>query len=296
MDVTCLKNKHTEELVSKGYFREWCRLKTKINLPLIYISLALRLLNMAIFLLFDTTYIWIENNLTQSSGCQVSANNISCVQNFYSFMRHGCSKWVVYICMICLLLYNVGTLVLFVHTNYVIFKNFKSEDWATTKFKKPLVHRVVYTLLGLFARISIVVNVILRFLKNEQGVYIPAYVDNLIYYFVFFGFTWSILFVAQLIPYIGHIAVVMKMMVKDTVIVLLFIATFCIPYSQLFPRIINHKRALDECDPDWNDIKTTTYNLFLLLFNMFSFKTIDNDISSAETQIYVSYELLFKKK
>ena len=278
MDVSCLNNKHTEGLVTKPYFQEWLRLNTKINLPLIYYSFVLKLLNIILFTLFDNTYIWIENNLLDSNECHVSANNVSCVQHFYSFMKDGCSKWTIYICMACLLGVNITSLGLDFHTGYISFTKYESV-WKTSKVRKPLVHRVAYSLLGQLSRVSIILNVVLRFLKNENGVDIPTWVDNLIYYCVYFGFTWNILFLAQLIPYIGYIAVVMKLMVKDTVIVILFISMYCIPYSQLFPRIINHKTAMDECDSEWKDIQTTTYNLFLLLFNLFNFKTIEDDKS-----------------
>ena len=54
----------------------------------------------------------------------------------------------------------------------------------------------------------------------------------------------------------------MKLMLKDTVIFLFSLATFCLPYAQLFIRIKNYNTPLDQCDPYWNNTQSASYNIF----------------------------------
>ena len=63
MDSKCLKNKHPDEMVSKDYFREWCKLKAKINLPLVFFWFTLEILNIALFTFYDLTLFWIEGRM-----------------------------------------------------------------------------------------------------------------------------------------------------------------------------------------------------------------------------------------
>ena len=80
----------------------------------------------------------------------------------------------------------------------------------------------------------------------------------------------------------------MKLMLKDTVIFLFSLATFCLPYAQLFIRIKNYNTPLDQCDPYWNNTQSASYNIFLMMFNMFNFQTSEVTNNQETTQLYVS--------
>ena len=119
-------------------------------------------------------------------------------------------------------------------------------------------------------------------------------IDHVTYWFVYLSLTWSILFLVQLVPYIGYVATVIQLMVKDTLIFLLFGIAFAIPYVNLFSRIINHNKPLSECDSKWDKYISTAYSSFLLLFNMMNFeaKINDNAITEEATQLKVSIKYL----
>ena len=72
----------------------------------------------------------------------------------------------------------------------------------------------------------------------------------------------------QLIPYVGYIAIVLKLMLKDTFIFTMYIAVFTLPYSVLFRRIRNFKVPINECDTQWDSFTSSWYSNFLLIFNM----------------------------
>ena len=277
-------------MIGKPYFTEWLRLKTKTNLPVVIIFFMLKLFNLFLFTIFDSTLLWVENSLVPITidSCTVARSNMSCIQKCFSPSDLYCSSWIVYLTMSSLILMN-GT---------IVYQNINFFYLACTEFaylsKKPvpmkerLMHSSLYIVMEFLSNISIITNVIVRTIRYNTEAHIPSYIDNITYYFAYFGFMWGAMFLIQLLPYVGYIAIVMKLMMKDTLIYILFIAIFCVPYGYLFIRIKNDKKS--ECDPDWDNAGSSIYNTFLLLFNMLNFKTFpDDDADSMKTlQLYVS--------
>ena len=295
IDARCLKNKHTLELVNQEYFRQWMALKTKISLPCIWFWVALLLFKLITFCIFDLTFIWIENTLLASSGeiCVVSPSNRSCIQDYYNNNECPYYLGLAYTSMGLLLILIVSKFIQDTAIGYSLYKSIIHITYTPLGKKEILVENIIYTLLDFVTNFSIIINMIVRVIRHTQGVYIPTYVDNISLYFTYFGLTWGFLFTVQLVPYVGYIATVIKLMMKDTLIFLLFIIMFAIPYWQLFPRIINDRTSINECNPDWKNQWTSLYSTHLLLFNMINFKdNTEDSVSTSETaQLYVSVTL-----
>ena len=64
----------------------------------------------------------------------------------------------------------------------------------------------------------------------------------------------SLLFYIQLVLYIGYMAIVLKLMVKDTMVFMIYIVPFTTPYSVLFNRMSKYGRPADDCDPEWKNM------------------------------------------
>ena len=135
---------------------------------------------------------------------------------------------------------------------------------------------------------SVILIVSLRLIRHFGWLQVPQAIDSVTYFLVYFGFIWTVLFFVQLLPYFGFLAIVMKLMMRDTLIFLVFIIVSAAPYIQLFPRIINHKTPLEKCDSEWVDSTSSIYSTFLLLFNMKNFANVDEDDASKTTQLHVS--------
>ena len=290
IDGKCLKNKHTEELIGKPYFTEWLRLKTKVNFPLIIIWFAIQFLNIALFSAYDGIFLWVETSLALITldNCTVSERNFSCNQKFYGISNIHCSSWLVYLVMIFLIVINSINILNSMKLFYLGLTKFQYLAKKPVPMKERLVHTATYAIMQLTANLSIIVNVVVRAVRYYTEVYIPPYIDNLTYYFACFGWMWGVLFLIQLVPYIGSSAIVMKLMMNDALIYLCFIAVCCVPYSQLFIRIANYRTP--NCDPNWDSLQISSYNTLLLLFNMLSLKpSTDDDTDSLKTmQLYVS--------
>ena len=78
--------------------------------------------------------------------------------------------------------------------------------------------------------------------------------DNVTFYGTMTGAVCSLLFFVQLVPYVGYLAIVMKLMFKETFILVLYIIAFTVPYTSLFIRIFNYKTRIGECDSNWKDL------------------------------------------
>ena len=104
---------------------------------------------------------------------------------------------------------------------------------------------------------------------------------------------WSLLYFMQLIPYVGYIAIVLKLMLKDTFIFTIYIAVFTLPYSVLFRRIRHFKVPVNECDTQWDSFTSSWYSNFLLIFNMMNFQTDLNTENQDNTNRTLQSQVFF---
>ena len=224
-------------------------------------------------------------------GCVKQENNTSCIQETYGFMSNFCSIWLSYTAMGILLLSNGIGWINNIKAWRIMNKHFKNNAHTPALGRKEhLVHSSTYHMFMELSKVGLFLNIILRFVRHMGLAYIPTFADILTYYFIYFGFVWIILFIIQLAPYIGFVAVVLKLMMKDTFIFLLFILISSVPYVPLFIRVVNHKVPSGECDPNWKYMESSTYSIFLLLFNMINFSQNDG---SGRTQLIASIMPLF---
>ena len=255
MDAKCLKNPHTEELVFKDYLKQWLTKETKVNLSFIWFWFFFKMLNVTLFCMFDVTLVAYENSLIEPTKdvCMLSLNATSCVQHYYNVWNIYFSLTSAYISMGLLLFLNVAIEICDIITAYNLCTKFKHLTKESDN-RETLTHSLFYLAFQLVADASLILNITLRFLRHVYGVKTRFYIDNITLYCIHLGFFWSVLYLVQLVPYVGYVASVMKLMMKDTFIFLILIFFVCIPCHQLFPRIINHKTALHECDPDWKNM------------------------------------------
>ena len=85
IDEKCLKNKYTEKLVKKDYFKKWIAIQTKISTPFMLVCFLWEVFKISTFGFFDSMLVWYENDLV-NSGDDTSAN-ASCVQHWTSFIE-----------------------------------------------------------------------------------------------------------------------------------------------------------------------------------------------------------------
>ena len=216
--------------------------------------------------------------------------NISCIQNQYANLRI-CSLTPAYVCMGLLVIINITSIVLDIREiNALTSHQTFSCNNALGK-KRRLGHTGFYKIFDTFLHLAIITNVTLRCSRYAFNLDIPFILDNVTFYIACICVVWSILFVVQLIPYVGYIALVMKLMLVETGVFLIYMAVFMSPHSALFIRIINHKTPMNECNLDWNDFPTSIYNTFLLLFNMVNFQSNSERVNE-NVQLRVSTFLL----
>ena len=289
IDAKCLRNRHTEELVNKDYFKKWLTLKSKTNAPIILIISLWEAAKIALFGYFDGMLVWYEDRLTTSleESCTVTAN-ITCAQNLGIFLQGKCSLVTVYSLMILLMLITFTELVRDAFNWIIIGKHAARLSHTPLGKKNPLVHALAYYAMANLATVCIILNVSLRFIRHMGWSEVPQAVDSTTYFVIYFGYITAVIYLVQLLPYFGFVAVAMKLMLKDTLIFMMFILISAAPYLQLFGRVINEKRPLDECDPGWVDQRSSMYSTFLLLFNMKNFENTEGRSTSQIVQLHVS--------
>ena len=120
---------------------------------------------------------------------------------------------------------------------FYIYKNFSYTLRTPLGERKHLPHTRFYKFVDILMQITMITNIIIRLLRYKLDYHIPNYSDNITYYLVTTCGIWSLLYFMQLIPYVGYIAIVLILMLKDTFIFTMYIAVFTLPYSVLFRRI-----------------------------------------------------------
>ena len=228
--------------MNRDYFQKWIALQTKINTPLILMWFLWEVFKICTFGFCDCMFIWYENDLVDSGDgrCSLSAN-VSCVQQLTSVMEGMCSLWAAYSLAGLVLVINIIEILREVRV-YAFFLSGPKAISTPLGKKKPLIHAHTYYILANVGTVSAILNVSLRFIRHIGWAQVPQSVDSVTYFLIYFGFIWTTLFFVQLLPYFGFLAIVMKLMMRDTLIFLVFILVSAAPYAQLFPRIINHKR------------------------------------------------------
>ena len=285
IDEKSLKNQHTEEMISKDYFQQWLHLKTKINVPILLICFSLQIVNLISFVLFDTVYFLIENDLEKDARnvCKRSNKTLSCLQT-QSSSEIVCFLELVYFCLALILILNIVSMFIDIRDSCALVKNFKFIIRTPLGKRRYLVHTRFYKVVDTVMHVSILANVMIRFVRYQWDLHIPVYWDNLTFFLVCFCTTWSLLFYMQLVPYIGYMAIVLKLMMKNTVIFVAYMSVFLCPYGALFARINNYGRPAGECDRDWKNRMTNLYSSFLLLFNMLNFQKDHDTVNDGTTK------------
>ena len=274
--------------MNKDYFKKWIAIQTKMNTPFILVWFLWEVFKICTFGFFDSMLVWYENDLVDSADRTCSySTNASCVQHLTSYIEGVCSQWVVYSLACLLLVINIIEILRDLR-NCVSFLSCPMGTFTPLGKKKPLTHAYTYYILANVATASVILNVSLRLIRHFGWLQVPQAIDSVTYFLIYFGFIWTVLFFVQLLPYFGFLAIVMKLMMRDTLIFLVFIIVSAAPYIQLFPRIINHKTPLEKCDPEWVDSTSSIYSTFLLLFNMKNFANVDEGDASKTTQLHVS--------
>ena len=280
MDSKCLQNKHTAELLSKEYFQNWLKARIRLNVPVLWFWFVAQIFNISLFLYFDSTLIWIESafSYNSSDACQISSN-LSCLQNYYKDSRvFSCSLSMAYCSAGILVLLNTVALMFNFREIYIFSGESKFITHTLMGRKNRLGHTVFYKTFDMILNVSLISNVSLRVVRQIFHIDISGLWDNVTFYGTVTGAIWSLLFFVQLVPYIGYFAIVLKLMLKETSLFILYIITFTVPYTALFIRIFNNKSRKGECDSNWKDFSTSMYSNTLLLFNMMNFSA-DNEES-----------------
>ena len=160
-----MKNKHTEELVNKDYFREWLRLESKINIPALCLWFALEFIHILLFWYFDVNFAWHENSPFDSveDGCVKQGNSTSCTQEMYGFLSNLCSIWLSYIAMGILLLLNGIGWIAEIKAWRIMNKAFKGLAYTFAGRKEHLVHSFTDYVFVQFSKVGLFLNVVLRF-------------------------------------------------------------------------------------------------------------------------------------
>ena len=168
----------------KDYLQQWLNLKRKKYTPLLWFSFVLQLLNITLFAVYDTLFLWIEDSLTfeENNVCNLS-NYTSRIQDQFIF-GSVCSVTVVYSFVVPLLTFNTSTMILTGKEVFYIYKNFSYTLRTPLGKRKHLAHVRFYKVVDTLMQITIITNIIIRLLRYQLDYHIPNYWDNITYYLV----------------------------------------------------------------------------------------------------------------
>ena len=188
-----------------------------------------------------------------------------------------CSLPVAYFCAVLLVILNIVPQVFEVLEIYVSVTKYEVVSRTVMGRKNRLGHSAFYKVFNMILNVSIISNISLRLVRYLFKADIDMLWDNVTFYGTMTGAVWSLLFFVQLVPYVGYLAIVMKLMFKETFIFVLYIIAFTVPYTSLFIRIFNYKTRTGECDSNWKDLYAALYSNTLLLLNMMNFAPDNQD-------------------
>ena len=140
--------------------------------------------------------LWVENSLVPITidNCTVARNDMSCIQKSFSLSNIYCSSRIVYSTMDLLILMNGMTICQNVKFFYLGLTEFAYLSKTPVPMKERLVHSNLYIVMEFLSNISMIANVVVRTFRYNTEAHIPSYIDNITYYFAYFGFMWGAMF------------------------------------------------------------------------------------------------------
>ncbi len=266
--------------------------KTKINKPFVFINSFLNVVNFGLYHVFDYTWVWIENRLSNSTeiSCDLTANTTSCAHITFSMFGVYCSPLMCFCSAGFLLLFNFVGLVSYARTFHKAATSFMHVTKTQAGKKDMLADNKFYVFSDALMKLAILVDIPVRFLRHTQNLAIPMYFDNLTLFAVYTVTILNILYNIQLSENFGFIAIVLKLMLWDCFCFFLLFGAFMTPYNVLFRRVINYKVPTDQCESTWSTEFTAHYSIFLLLLNAITFEDrVYHDTNEGRSiELYVS--------
>ncbi len=139
--------------------------------------------------------------------------------------------------------------------------------------KRMIVDFYFYRFMQSFFIIFSFVTVIIRSLRVADVYNAPVYVD----YFAYLACTgagcWTFMYFFQVLPVVGHFAIVLQRMVRDTMLFVFVFLMFTLPYIILFDKIINNNAKV--CNEHFETFWESAYSTFLAQINMMNFQVYD---------------------
>ncbi len=291
-DKKCIGRPTMTEVFENKIFKCWLNAKIKMHIPTVLIVFVYRFSFCMLFLLFDNTYIYLEDRKLIKEQ-NVSDLKATCHNQYYT--ESGMMPIYFYpeqsIVIYAIFLLGISVAGLVSITSQIV-NGAKSKFSRTIHSSYP--HREKNIYLYYWYQILCEVNIFvatvtcvsLRLLRLYQGTKLPNIVDDVLYLIIFHNMITFLIQLAQLLPKVGTFPIIMQRMLGDLASFIFFLIIYMFPFGGAILHIVG--RGKTECPEGYGSSMDVLYSTILMLVNMMGIRELSPEVESS-TDVYSLY-------
>ena len=264
-----LRDEYTSRFITSGIIARWIDLRKNVYLPFIVFWAAIRIFS--IFLAF------IPAALGDPTGPDVCGASIQV------------SKSVNLAAIVTLIL--LTTVALLYDLYDMVAVNTLDQSWkkiyTQTKGRK-VVHYFFYRGVETILNCVLLVMCLNKVIWYSSGKHLPIYLAQVLFVTMVSCSVWSLLFFAQLVPFVGTFVMATQRMLHSLAKFGVIILIFVLPFGFIFPKFIS-QNADGSCPDEFNSLISSFYTSFTIILNMIDFRTFDAPSKESLWLVHVLY-------
>ena len=281
----------TDKLFRSNIIQAWVATKIRSNYIFLLIWFMMRMVFLMSFVVFDLSGSWLQSsklfegmgkgNFTQPKACPGTDMFISMPQ----WAIDGIGIYLLVQSLISVSFYIVWIVA-------YIYQRFKIHMYITpTGYKRLLISRDFYIFCQFLLYTGILFTITVIMVKRFTTFEFPQTMVSFIYIETWVGLVWSVMFFAQMLPWIGHFVIAVQRMVTDLLKFLLVYSIFMAAFSIAFARLISPGKD-GKCPVEYATYDVTVYTTIITMLNMVDYrKFMVNDALGMRT-LHVVYTFM----
>ncbi len=296
LDTPCLQLESTKELFRKEYIQEWISHKTRKNLPFICVWSSWRFLQGAVYVVFDASMTIPEERMSALNGPE-HTNDTSCLSR--EWVTYTDSNSIILTLGIFLLMQAFAGILCDVSDAVKLYfvwfrKHGKAFDIRKTpRGKKDFVlDNGDFEKAHCLVNVLIVCNVAVRLARLQLDLDLSLSVNIFFYWLILANIAHSAISFLQLVPSFGTIAsITQRLGIASLKYFTTLYTLMSVVNTMVIYKVVNFGRT--ECDVNFRNVWTMWYSTFILVFNGFDFRYLQDELDTEQLLLALFFYVVF---
>ena len=286
-----LSDPSTDALFRSDVIQSWVSTKIKSNSSFVWVWFIVRMFFLMVFIIYDLSGSWVTarspvrpilNATGAGNGTTYRQPCVGELLEIPTWLHDILGGYLLIQSSISVIYYVVWI------SNY-LSKRFRSNMYQLpTGHKKLLVSRDFYIFCQFLLCTGILFGMTYVTVRKHLDVTLPQTMVSYIYFETWIGLIWSVLFFAQMLPWIGHFVIAVQRMVTDLLKFTLVYSVFLAAFSIAFARMTYPGKDY-ACPKSFESFDRSIYSTIITMLNMVQYQRFNVDDSLGLSTLHVVY-------